>query len=260
MNKQAKLLTFPIICIFPIMVLSGCGGGSAGQEVDTVQPLNKLSDTVQPLKTLPDNVEQLNKLPGTLIIVGDSIMAGCKDSIDQPHADYSMTSAHLVASQGVHVVNLSRSGNNMWLADSQRVDGGINFTQGGKRGTAIWITLGVNDFLWEISSLEEFRDRYLKVLSRIETIPAQKIFCATPLMSGHDYQHRTSTEGATLEDYRQIVRDIAAAGHCALVDTSQWFSATEIYDECNMPDTLHLGEDGHRRYTNMLLEEIRDNY
>jgi len=80
------------------------------------------------------------------------------------------------------------------------------------------------------------------------------------LASGFDYDHRTSTEGATLEDYRLIVRDISAAGHCALVDTSQWFNATDIYDECNMPDTLHLGQDGHIRYSNNLLEEIRDDY
>lgn len=231
-------------------MLGGCGGGSAGEEAGTVQLPTEPPDTAQSLKALP----------GALIIVGDSIMAGCAESINQPSPGYTMTTAHLVAQQGVRVVNLSRSGNSISTAESQRVDGGINFTQGGERGTAIWITLGVNDFLWEISTLEQYRDRYLTVLSRIETTPAQKIFCATPLKTGYDYEHRTNTEGATLEDYRQIVRDIAAAGHCALVDTSQWFNATDIYDECNMPDTLHLGEDGHIRYTSKLLEEIRDAY
>ena len=80
------------------------------------------------------------------------------------------------------------------------------------------------------------------------------------MISAFDYDHRISSEGATYEDYRQVVRDIAAEGHCALVDTSLWFDATDVYDDCNIPDTVHLGEDGHTRYSNNLLEEIREDY
>ena len=99
----------------------------------------------------------------------------------QQRADYSMTTAHLIAEQGVRLVNLSRSGNTIALANTQRVDGGINFTQGGERGTAIWIALGANDFIFGVSSLEQDRNHYLTVLSRIDRIAKQKISCATPL-------------------------------------------------------------------------------
>ena len=231
-----------------IVVLEGCGGGSAGDGDDSAQP------------GIADSATPNNTLPGTVIIVGDSIMAGCADSINQPRPDYTMTTAHLVATQGVRVVNLSRPGNSIATADTQRVDGGINFTQGGQRGTAIWIALGVNDFFGELSNLQQYRDRYLRLLSRIEPVARQKLFCVTPLMSGFDYDHRATTEGSVLEDYRQVVRDIAAAGHCALVDTTHWFEASDIYDDCNMPDTLHLGQDGHLRYTKNLLEQISGDY
>ena len=129
-----------------IVVLEGCGGGSAGDGDDSAQA--DVTGSAQPI----------SKLPGTLIIVGDSIMAGCADSINQPRPDYTMTTAHLVATQGVRVVNLSRPGNSIATADTQRVDGGINFTQGGQRGTAIWIALGVNDFFGELSNLQQYRD------------------------------------------------------------------------------------------------------
>ena len=220
--------------------LSGCAGGSAGAGEVSAEPLKQL--------------------PGTLIIVGDSIMAGCADSVDQPRTDYTRTAAHLVARQGVRVVNLSRSGNSMWSAVSQRAEGGINFTQGGKDGTAVWIMLGVNDFAYGLSNLEQYRERYLLFLSRIEPTPAQKIFCVTPLRSGFDLENPDDAERSSLEDYRQVVRDIAGAGHCALVDTSGWFDAADVHDGCSMPDTLHLGAVGHARYAEKLLEQIRGDY
>ncbi len=223
-----------------VIFLSGCAGGSAGA--------NEIS------------AEPLKQLPGTLIIVGDSIMAGCADSVDQLPADYTRTTAHLVALQGVRVVNLSRSGNSMWNAVSQRAEGGINFTQGGKDGTAVWIMLGVNDFAYGLSTVEQFRERYHTFLGRIEPTPAQKIFCVTPLRSGFDDRQHDSVETATLEDYRQVVRDIAGAGHCVLVDTTGWFDAADVRDGCSMPDTLHLGADGHARYAEKLLEQIREDY
>jgi lysophospholipase L1-like esterase len=244
MAMRFKILLQSLLITLLVSFASSCGGGGGG------------GSTVAEAAT----EQSLEKLPGTLIIVGDSIMAGCINSANQPNADYSMTTAHLVAQQGVRVVNLSRPGNTIALADTQRVDGGISFTQISYGGTAIWIALGGNDFLAEASSLQQYRDRYLTVLSRIKPIPAQKIFCATPLISGLDYDHRITSEGATYEDYRQVVRDIAAEGHCALVDTSQWFDATDVYDDCNMPDTVHLGEDGHTRYSNNLLKEIRGDY
>lgn len=206
------------------------------------------------------SAEPLKQLPGILIIVGDSIMAGCADSVDQPRADYTRTTAHLVARQGVRVVNLSRSGNSMWNAVSQRAEGGINFTQGGKDGTAVWIMLGVNDFAYRLSTVAQFRERYLTFLGRIEPTPAQKIFCVTPLMSGFDYRQPDAVESASLEDYRQVVRDIAGAGHCALVDTSGWFDAADVHDGCSMPDRVHLGAEGHARYAEKLLERIRGDY
>ena len=228
-------------------MLGGCGGGSGG---------GGRSASAAPAEAPTD--QPTLKLPSTLIIVGDSIMAGCIDSLNQPDADYTMTTAHLVAQQGVRVVNLSRSGNTISIADTQRVDGGINFTQ--TAGTAIWIALGANDFVFGASSLQQYRDHYLTVLSRIDPIPARKIFCATPLISGYDYDHRINSKGATFEDYRQVVRDIAAEGHCTLAETSQWFDSAEIYDECHMPDAVHLGKDGHRDYANNLLEAIRADY
>ncbi len=206
------------------------------------------------------SAEPLKQLPGILIIVGDSIMAGCADSVDQPRTDYTRTTAHLVARRGVRVVNLSRSGNSMWSAVSQRAEGGINFTQGGKDGTAVWIMLGVNDFAYRLSTVEQFRERYLTFLGRIEPTPAQKIFCVTPLMSGFDYGQPDAVRSPTLEDYRLVVRDIAGAGHCALVDTSGWFDAADVHDGCSMPDTLHLGAEGHARYAEKLLEQIRGDY
>jgi lysophospholipase L1-like esterase len=148
----------------------------------------------------------------------------------------------------------------MWNAVSQRAEGGINFTQGGKDGTAVWIMLGVNDFAYGLSTVGQFRERYLTFLGRIEPTPAQKIFCVTPLMSGFDYRQPDAVEKASLEDYRQVVRDIAGAGHCALVDTSVWFDAAAVHDGCSMPDTLHLGADGHARYAEKLLEQIRVDY
>ncbi len=165
-----------------------------------------------------------------------------------------------MARQGLRVVNLSRSGNSMWNAVSQRAEGGINFTQGGKDGTAVWITLGVNDFAYGLSTAAQFRERYLTFLDRIEPAPAQKIFCVTPLMSGFDDRQHDSVETASLEDYRQVVRDIAGTGHCALVDTSGWFDAADVHDGCSMPDTLHLGPEGHARYAEKLLEQIRADY
>jgi lysophospholipase L1-like esterase len=249
MSTLSKYGTISLICIASIVILGGCGGGNgSGGHSATAVP------TEAPIEN------PTLQLPGTLIIVGNSIMAGCMDSSNQPHADYSMTTAHLIAEQGVRVVNLSRSGNTMALANTQRVDGGINFTQGGERGTAIWITLGGNDFIWGASSLEQYRNHYLTLLSRIDRIAKQTIFCATPLVSGFDYDHRISSEGATYEDYRQVVRDIAEEGQCTLVETSQWFTSTEIYDEYHMPDTLHLSKDGHIHYTNHLLETIRADY
>ena len=206
------------------------------------------------------SAEPLKQLPGILIIVGDSIMAGCADSVDQPRTDYTRTTAHLVARRGVRVVNLSRSGNSMWSAVSQRAEGGINFTQGGRDGTAVWIMLGVNDFAYRLSTVEQFRERYLTFLGRIEPTPAQKIFCVTPLMSGFDYGQPDAVKSPTLEDYRQVVREIAGAGHCALVDTSGWFDAADVHDGCSMPDTLHLGAEGHARYAEKLLEQIRGDY
>jgi lysophospholipase L1-like esterase len=247
MATLSKYGAISLICIASIVILSGCGGGGgsgSGGRSATAAPAE------QPT---------LN-LPGTLIIVGDSIMAGCADSLTQPHADYSMTTAHLVAEPGVRVVNLSRAANTMALADKQRVDGGINFTQGDRRGTAIWIALGASDFIWEVSSLQQYRDHYLSLLSRIDPVPKQKIFCATPLAAGFDYDHRITSEGKSYEDYRQAVRDIAEEGYCTLAETSQWFDSAQIYDECNMPDTLHLGEDGHILYTKHLLETIRADY
>ena len=223
-----------------LILFSGSTGASAGGSEVSAHPLKQL--------------------PGTLIIVGDSIMAGCADSIDQPPTDYTRTTAHLVALQGVRVVNLSRSGNGIWNAVSQRAEGGINFTQGGKDGTAVWIMLGVNDFAYGLSTLEQYRERYLTFLSRIEPSPAQKIFCVTPLRSGFDLESRDDPGRSSLEDYRQVIREVAGAGHCLLVDTTGWFDAAEINDGCSMPDTLHLGVDGHARYSRNLLEQIRGDY
>jgi lysophospholipase L1-like esterase len=223
-----------------VILFSGSIGGSAGESEVTANPLKQL--------------------PGTLIIVGDSIMAGCADSIDKPPTDYTKTTAHLVALQGVRVVNLSRSGNGIWNAVSQRAEGGINFTQGGKDGTAVWITLGVNDFAYGLSTLEQYRERYLTFLSRIEPSPAQRIFCVTPLKSGFDLKSPEDAERSSLEDYRQVVREVAGAGHCLLVDTAEWFDAAEVNDGCSMPDTLHLGVDGHAHYAKNLLEQIRGDY
>ncbi len=177
-------VTIAIACLVGVMFVSGCAGGSAGASEVTAEPLKQL--------------------PGTLIIVGDSIMAGCADSVDQPRADYTRTTAHLVAQQGLRVVNLSRSGNSMWNAVSQRAEGGINFTQGGKDGTAVWIMLGVNDFAYGLSTLEQYRERYLTFLGRIEPTPAQKIFCVTPLMSGFDYGQPDDCSKVRL--WRTIVR------------------------------------------------------
>jgi hypothetical protein len=178
--EEVRMRTFfvSIAASMSLLFLVACGGGSANDTSGNPQIKNEPDET--------DTALQLKKLPGTLIIVGDSIMAGCAASIIQPSPDYSMTAAHLVAKQGVRVVNLSRSGNSIMTAEIQRVDGGIRFTQGDKRGTAIWITLGVNDFLWGFSTLKQYRERYLTVLSRIEPVPAQKIFCATPLISSFD--------------------------------------------------------------------------
>ncbi len=229
-----------ITCLVGVMFFSGCAAGPAGASEVSAEPRKQL--------------------PGTLIIVGDSIMAGCAESADDACTDYSRTTAHLVALQGVRVVNLSRSGNSMWTAVSQRAEGGINFTQGGRDGTAVWIMLGVNDFAYGLSTVEQYRQRYLTFLGRIEPNPAQKIFCVTPLMSGFDYRQRDGVEKASLEDYRQVVRDIAGAGHCALVDTSGWFDAADVHDGCTMPDKLHLGADGHARYAQKLLEQIRGDY
>jgi lysophospholipase L1-like esterase len=237
------------------ILLSGCGGGSSGGQSNTAQAANTTPAAPPPI-TSPTSVA----LPATLIIVGDSIMAGCIKSATNDHPDYALTTAHLVAQQGIRVVNLSRSGNSMNLADTQRVDGGINFTQSILGGTAIWITLGFNGFYFLLSTLEEYKDRYLRLLSRIEPIAGQKVFCASPLLSGPDIDHKTNSTGAKLEDYRQVIRDIASQGHCTLAETSEWFDAEDIYDECQMPDTVHLGEDGHIKYTAKLLETIRGEY
>ena len=244
-----KILNTALICIVIPVLLSGCGSGSGGGGVEAAQPTEAV-ETVQPA----------DELPRTLIIIGDSIMAGCFDSVDQPNADYSMTTAHLVAQRGVRVVNLSRGGNSMMTAVAQRVDGGVNFTQSNIGGTAIWITLGANDFIWGKTTTKEYRDNYLTVLSRINPLPKQKLFCVTPLISGFDYEHRLNPKGETYEEYRQVVRDIATEGHCNLVDTSLWFSSTDVFDECNMPDSVHLGEEGHKQYSEFLLETIRDDY
>ncbi len=237
-----------IICLVSFALLSGCGGGSSEPKAQAAQQ--------QPQQ--PGS--QQKTLPGTLIILGNSIMAGCAESVDEAHPDYTMTTAHLVAREGLRVINLSRSGNGISQAESLHVEGGIHFTQGDKRGTAIWIALGINDFLWEFATVDQYRDRYLKVLSRIQPIPGQKIFCVTPLMSGIDYRHQTNSEGSTLEGFREVVREIATEGHCTLVDTTDWFTAGEIYDENHVPDTIHLGKEGHRHYSMNLLEAIEGDY
>ncbi|MCX2979740.1 SGNH/GDSL hydrolase family protein [Halieaceae bacterium IMCC14734] len=249
MSTLSKYVAISFLCITSTVMLGGCGGNSG---------ISGHSATAAPTASPKENPTL--QLPGTLIIVGNSIMAGCMASLHQPYCDYSMTTAHLIAEQGLRVVNLSRSGNTIASANAQRVDGGINFTQGDERGTAIWITLGANDFIWGSSSIEQYRNHYLTLLNRIDRIAKQKIFCATPLMSGFDYDHRTSSEGTTYEDYRQVVRDIAGEGQCTLVETSQWFTSAEIYDEFEMPDTLHLGKDGHIHYAKHLLETIRADY
>lgn len=236
-------------------ILSGCGGDNAYAAAPDAAMPEKEFGQITTQSIVPS---KLSKDVRQVIILGDSIMHTSHS--ESGTNTYSTTAAILQQAHGMHVTNISLSGQTVQDAAASGVGGAVNYlTNHGhsKLGTAVWIEIGVNDWIFFHRSPEEFAADYTQLLSSIERGPYVTIYCVSMLASFFDAEHWVAANGTTLDNMRAVVRDIGNSGLCQYVDTSKWFSTAEIYDGYTMPDGLHLGSTGHTKYSNLLLETIK---
>lgn len=235
--------------------LVGCSSGSASEDTEAPSQYTEATPVVEPVA-----VQQEYVMPSHLVIVGDSIMAGATVGQNIFLSDYTQTTAHQMAEiHKMRVTNLSLSGQNMRgaMVDND-ISGGINYVT--SKDSAVWIQLGVNDFVWTFSTLEEYRLRYTALLDSIVSKgPSFRKYCVVPTRASYKLEVLfTNSEGYSLEDYRQVVRDIASSGACTLVDADLWFTDDEVQPgSAYMPDGLHMSGLGHQRYMFLMTLTIR---
>lgn len=190
--------------IVHISILSGCGGGNAYAAAPDAAILEKEFGQIATQSVGP---AELSKDVHQVIIVGDSIM----HYSDSGANTYGTTAAILQQTHGMHVTNISRSGRTVQDAAASGVGGAVNYlTKNGdsKLGTAVWIEIGVNDWIWRDRSSEEFAADYTQLLASIERGPHVTVYCVSMLASTFDVEHKVAANGTTLDNMLAVVRDM----------------------------------------------------
>jgi len=186
-----------------------------------------------------------------VVIIGDSIMSVSFDSERGPN--YTGTVAHRLAAMEYKVANMSRGGGTIKEFYQSKGWGAVNYVLRGP--TAIVIELGWNDSSGR-STIEEFEQMYIGIISNIEVkSPDQETFCFVPIVAAYRYDTLTA-EGSSRADYREVVRKIAAAGHCTLIDTEGWLSESLVNDGYHLPDGLHPGDYAQELMANGIVEAL----
>ena len=184
-----------------------------------------------------------------VIIVGDSLMATAdKDP-------YTSTTAMLLnVEYGLRTTNISRSGQLLAGAVGADVGGTVAYlTAGSVSKTAVWITLGHND--WFLSrSTQQMGDDYRKLVT---SMPVNvDVFCVVPPIAIWDYNHELRN-GKPYEHLRNIVRFVAHHFDCQLVETADWVGEQQLFDGSSIPDGVHFSGLAHAIYASKLLATLR---
>ncbi len=184
-----------------------------------------------------------------VIIIGDSIMATAdKDP-------YTSTTAMLLnVDYGLRTTNISHSG--QLLAGAVGADVGTTvgyLSAGSAEKTAVWITLGHND--WFLSrTTQQMGDDYRKLVT---SMPDNvDVFCVAPPIAIWDYSHELRN-GQPYEHLRDIVRFVAHYFDCRLVETTDWMDEQQLFDGISMPDGVHFSGLAHAVYAREMLATLR---
>lgn len=247
-----------IACIGAALLLSGCGGGGGGSDGYFVA--SAVADDSADLITVTPPAEE-QRMYEKIIIVGDSIMAGSISPTVPATINHDRTTSALLLTQhSKNVTNLSLSGQTLGNALNDNLTGAINYlTYNGKLETAVWIEVTHNDWAWGWFTIDQFRANYTAFLGELAAIDGDTtdVYCALATRSRSDSSFTLNVHGDLLEDYRQVVREVAAdTGACTLVESDLWFDDADVYDPTLFPDGLHPGDAGHAAYTLKLLEAI----
>ncbi len=127
----------------------------------------------------------------------------------------------------------------------------------------VWV--GVNDVWHKVlgtgTDADKFEKFYSAVISRIKTAGAEVILC-TPAVIGEKTDFTNQQDG-DLNKYSQIIRDLAKANQCKLIDLRQIFLA---YNLQNNPENLekgilttdgvHLNNKGNQMVADEILRKI----
>ena len=129
------------------------------------------------------------------------------------------------------------------------------------------IQYGANDSVyWQsnkgvpIVSKKTFEANLLEMVERARLFGVRKIF----LITNHKclknpLEPNGKTRNQNLEEYNQIIRNVAAETCCELIDIYQILSvhdpATYVFD---MPDGVHLNENGCFLYSEIIYQYLKD--
>ncbi|MBK8557962.1 MAG: G-D-S-L family lipolytic protein [Lewinellaceae bacterium] len=129
----------------------------------------------------------------------------------------------------------------------------------------IWV--GVND-VWHKRSFgtgtdaDKFRGFYAAMIKKMQAQHIQLILC-TPACIGEKYDC-SNTQDGEINQYANIIRDLAREFNCKLCDFRQAFMAYEAEHNTQnaekgilTTDGVHLNEAGNKMVANMLLDKIK---
>jgi isoamyl acetate esterase len=131
----------------------------------------------------------------------------------------------------------------------------------------VWI--GVNDVWHKVwgtgTDADKFEKFYTAVINKIKAGGAEVILC-TPAVIGERTDFTNQLDG-DLNLYSQIIRDLAAANQCKLVDLRQLFLAYNLQNNTGnldkgilTTDGVHLNDEGNQLAADAMLSAIFPEY
>jgi lysophospholipase L1-like esterase len=184
----------------------------------------------------------MDRMTGGLIIYGDSIANG--SGLDSPNTEcYAM---------------LTRDNEPTLVSVYGR--GGLSLRQDSAAGTtsahivqsmyviqpdAIWLAIGLNDYIQAAWNSTAFGTAYGQFLDRLHAMfPAADIFAASP---GPVTSEGANGVGSTLPNYRSAISTA-----CSTRAWSTFVDGTTIYTLANVTDGLHPDAAGHEMYADTI--------
>ncbi|MBK6963322.1 MAG: SGNH/GDSL hydrolase family protein [Bacteroidales bacterium] len=131
----------------------------------------------------------------------------------------------------------------------------------------VWV--GVNDVWHKVwgtgTDADKFEKFYTAVINKIKAGGAEVILC-TPAVIGERTDYTNQLDG-DLNLYSQIIRDLAAANQCKLVDLRQLFLAHNLQNNTKnlekgilTTDGVHLNDEGNQLAADAMLSAIFPEY